>query len=145
MKFAGGGFLSGGATVAASISIVRAPAGAALYEFKHAAANAPDHPQSIRIGQMWSAIAKESGGRVNTQFFPNSVLGGDSAMLVQLRTGAIQFLNTYPGNIESVVSSAGILDLGFIFKNDAVAFHAVHGPIGEYIRKELGGRADLRG
>jgi TRAP-type transport system periplasmic protein len=129
------GFLAGSAAITA-IGIIRTRAKAAQFELRCASNFALDHPTSVRLKQMWVAVERESGGRVRAQFFPNSLLGGDAAMLSQLRLGALHFLLDLP-NLSAVVPTVDILNVGFAFKDQDAALRGLDGPLGEYIRKEL--------
>ena len=129
-------FIATSLAVAPAFAIVRAPSRAAQFEFKCGSNNAVDHPSSKRIGEMWAAIQQESGGRIHTQFFPNSALGGDEAMFNQLRTGALEFMLLNAGNLASVVPVADISYLGFAFANDDEALRVMNGPLGDYVRQE---------
>ena len=129
-------FLFGAAGVAASEFRPATPARAAEFEFRCGSILPPDHPATVRLSQMWTAIERESRGRLRCQFFPNSVLGSDAAMLSQLRLGALQFLFTYPGNLASVVPVAGIAFVGFVFKDEDDGLRAMDGPLGEYLGNE---------
>ena len=115
---------------------MRLPARAAQFDFKCGSQLPLEHPSSVRLTQMWAAIERESGGRLRTQFIPNSALGNDPAMLSQLRLGALQFLNTSPGNLGEVVGVADISNLGFAFKNLTEAARVMEGPLGAYLRDE---------
>ena len=86
---------------------------------------------------MWAAIERESAGRIHAQFFPNSQLGGDTAMLSQLRLGALQFFHVSPGNLSTLVPVADIAYVGFAYKDDAEGSRVADGPLGDYIRKEV--------
>lgn len=85
---------------------------------------------------MFSAIERESGERLRTQFFPNGVLGSDVDMMAQLRVGALQFYFQSTGNITSVVPSADIPNLGFTF-DDNTGFRIGDQPLGAYIRQDM--------
>ena len=133
-RFARRGFLAGAAIVPA---IVRAPAKAAQFEFKMATDNPVGHPLNARAQQMCDAIGQESGGRIHLAFFPNNILGGDTAMMSQLRVGALQFMTLDPGILQAVVPSAAISSIGFSFKDSEAAFRGMDGVLGEYVRKEI--------
>jgi TRAP-type transport system periplasmic protein len=128
--------MAAGAAGLATVAIVRAPAKAAQFEFKCGSQLPLEHPSSVRLTQMWAAIERESGGRLRTQFFPNSLLGSDQAMLSQVREGALQFLSTSPGALAGVVTIAGISDLGYAFKDQAEAVRVMDGPLGGYLRDD---------
>jgi TRAP-type transport system periplasmic protein len=115
---------------------MRAPAKAAQFEFKCGSSATPDQPSSVRLTQMWSAIERESGGRIHTQFFPNSQLGSQAAMLTQLRLGALHFYLINPGDLAAVVPAFDVSFLGFVFKDSAQGFRVMDGPLGTYLRGE---------
>ena len=114
-------FIAGSAAVFASINVIKAPAKAAQFEYKFAS-NAPiSHPLNTNAVPMWEAVRKESGGRLDVKMFPNNQLGGDTAMLTQLRSGAIQFFPLSGGILTNVVPVAGIQGVPFFILGDAVA------------------------
>ena len=121
----------GGATACAATLWTARPAHAAQFEFKAGSTLPVDHPSSVRATQMWAQVERESGGRLRTAFFPNSQLGGDSAMFSQLRSNAINFMIISPGTFGSVVQGAEITNVGFAFQNSAQGFRATDGPLGQ--------------
>ncbi|HLI97651.1 MAG TPA: TRAP transporter substrate-binding protein [Candidatus Baltobacteraceae bacterium] len=129
-----------GAAAFASIGIIKAPAKAAQFELKMGTDNPTGHPLNIRAKQMCDAITAESGGKINMGFFPNNMLGGDTAMLTQLRSGALQMMTLDPGILQSVVPASAISSIGFTFKSDEQAFAALDGALGDYVRKEIAAR-----
>ena len=60
-----------------------------------------DHPLSVAMKDLWDAVRKETNGRVDVTVFPNNQLGGDTAMLSQLRSGSIQVMTLDGGILES--------------------------------------------
>ena len=130
-------FVVGSAAAFASIAFVRAPARAAQYTFKWAHATQLNHPLHVNAVRVRNAVAKRSGGRLAIEIYPNNTLGGDPAMLTQVRTGAIQLYSGYGGIYSSIAPSAGIEGIGFAFKNQAQALAAFDGPLGAYVRKEM--------
>jgi tripartite ATP-independent transporter DctP family solute receptor len=125
------------AATLASIAIVRAPARAAQFQYKSGTDNAVNHPQNVRQIEMWKAIKTESGGRLDVSLFPNNQLGGASAMLTQVRSGAMQFLAQDGGQLASIVPVAAIQGVGFAFKDSPSAWRAMDGDLGTLVRKEL--------
>ena len=121
---------------AGGVALVRGRARAAQFEFKVGSQLPFDQPSGQHLGQMWSAVQRESGGRIAVQYFPNSVLGGEDAMFSQLRVGALQFQFMSPGTLASVVPSANIAYLGFAYNDAAQGLRAFDGPLGNYIRNE---------
>jgi len=129
-----------GASAVAAMAILKGNAKGAQFEFKCASNLPKEHPTSVRLTQMWAAIEKESAGRLHTQFFPNSMLGGDAAMFAQLRLGAVQFFFISAGNLASLVPAANITFLGFAFRDAAEALRVVDGPLGTFVRDETGAK-----
>jgi tripartite ATP-independent transporter DctP family solute receptor len=130
-------FAAGTAATLASINVLRLPAKAATFAYKYASNISIDHPLNVRMIQMWSAVKRETGGAVDVTVFPNNQLGGDTAMLTQLRSGALQFFTLDGGILQSVVPVAAIQAVGFAFKNSAEAFSAFDGALGAYVRTQI--------
>lgn len=123
----------------ATIGFMRAPAKAAQFEYKFAHNLAIEHPLHVRMVQCWDDVKKETNGRLDVQIFPNNQLGGDTAALTQLRSGALQFFTLDGGILQSVVPVAAIQAIGFAFKDDAEAFSAFDGRLGDYVRHAING------
>jgi tripartite ATP-independent transporter DctP family solute receptor len=92
-----------------------------------------------RLSEMWVAIGKETGGRVDTQVFPlnNNVVGSDPAALKLLVAGEIQFFTLMGGLMAPVAPVAEIQQVPFAFKTAPQAHQAMDGPLGAYIQSEL--------
>jgi tripartite ATP-independent transporter DctP family solute receptor len=132
-----GQFATAAAATFASIAIVKAPARAAQFQYKSGTDNALNHPQNVRQTQMWAEVKKESGGRLDVSLFPNNELGGASAMLTQVRSGAMHFLAQDGGQLASIVPLAAIQGVGFAFKDSQTAWQAMDGDLGALVRKDL--------
>ena len=65
------------------------------------------------------------------------MLGGDSAMLTQLRAGAINFLTYLDGSLATIVPLSAISNVGFAFKDYGEVFSAMDGPLGAMVRAEI--------
>ena len=130
-------FLAGSAAAFASVGIVRSPSAAAEFEYKFAT-NAPiSHPLNTNAVPMWKNVVRDSNGRLNVTIYPNNQLGGDTAMLTQLRSGAIQFFMLSGGILTNVVKVAGIQGVPFAFKSHKEVYAAFDGQLGAYVRKEI--------
>lgn len=92
-----------------------------------------------RLSEMWGAVNKETGGRVEAQVFPlnNNVAGSDPAALKMLVAGEIQFFTLMGGVLGAVVPVAEIQQVPFAFKTAPHAHKVVDGPLGAYIREEM--------
>jgi tripartite ATP-independent transporter DctP family solute receptor len=130
-------FVTATAAAFASIAFVRAPARAAQFAFKSGTNQAPDHPLSVAMRDMCDAIRKETDGKLDITVFPNNQLGGDTAMLTQLRSGALQMMTLDGGIMSGVVPVAAIQSVGFAFKDPQQALGAMDGALGAYVRSEI--------
>jgi tripartite ATP-independent transporter DctP family solute receptor len=138
-----GAFAAGSASVFATIGIVRAPAKAAQFSWKWGHDLAVDHPMNVRAVEAFGKIKAETNGALEIRAFPNSTLGGDPAMLSQLRSGAIEMLN-YPGGfLDTIVPVAAIENIAYAFKDRDVAFAAMDGQVGTLVRNEITSKIGL--
>lgn len=132
-----GRFALGSAATLASVNAVVRPARAANFQYSYASNISSDHPLNVRMREMWGVVKAETNGRLDVGVFPNNQLGGDTAALTQLRSGALQFFTLDGGILQSVVPVAAIQGIGFAFKSSADAFAAFDGPLGAYVRKAI--------
>ena len=89
---------------------------------------------NVRLREAVERIREQSSGRVDIQIFPNSQLGGDTDMLSQLRTGAIQLFNLSGLILSTFVPLASINGIGFAFKDYDQVWSAMDGALGTFIR-----------
>ena len=130
-------FVAGSAATLASIAVLPRRANAAKWNYKYASNVSLDHPLNVQMKQCWAAVRAQTGGRLDVQVFPNNQLGGDTQVLQQLRSGAVEFFTLDGGILQSVVPVAAIQGVGFAFKDSAQAFAAMDGPLGDYVRGEI--------
>ncbi len=95
------------------------------------------HSVNVRLREAVDAIAAETNGRVVISVFPNNQLGGDSDMMSQVRSGALE-MATFPGTVLStLVPTASLTGLGFAFTNYDEVWAAMDGEVGNYIRSRI--------
>src|SRR3974390_2526740 len=107
---------------------------AAEFVYRYAKNNVAAHPMNVRLREAVDKIKEESNGRLEVQVFPNSQLGGDTDMLSQLRTGAIQMFNLSGLILATFVPVASINGIGFAFKDYTQVWPAMDGPLGAHVR-----------
>ena len=133
---------TGAAAGVATFGILTRRGDAVEFVFRYANNNVVAHPMNVRLREAVERIKQESGGRIEIQLFPNSQLGGDTDMLSQLRTGAIQMFNLSGLILATYVPVAAINGIGFAFKDYDQVWTAMDGPLGAFIRGAIG-RAGL--
>src|SRR5260370_7451844 len=101
----------------ASFGILTSRVRAAEFIYKYANNVPVTHPMNVRSREAVEKIKEESGGRLEIQIFPNNQLGGDTDMLSQVRSGAIEFFTLSGLILSTLVPVASIHAIGFPFNN----------------------------
>ena len=122
-----------------SVTILTRAQRAAEFRFVQYHNQIADSPLHRRLSEMWAAVSKESGGRVETQVLPenNKNPGSDPAVLKLLVSGEVQFFTLMGGILGNVVPAANIQQVPFAFSSAAQAHTAIDGPLGAYLREEM--------
>jgi len=107
---------------------------AAEYDWKFGHGFPASHPVHVFALEATQKIKQDSGGRVDISVFPNSQLGGDSDMLAQVRSGAIDFFSTGGLIFATLVPIASISGMGFAFRDVDAVWPAMDGELGAHIR-----------
>jgi TRAP-type C4-dicarboxylate transport system substrate-binding protein len=118
----------------ASFAILTRRSDAAEFSWRYANNVVVAHPVNVQLAKAVDKIREESSGRIEIQIFPNNQLGGDTAMLSQLRAGAIEMFNLSGLILATFVPIASINGIGFAFKDYQQVWTAVDGPLGVYVR-----------
>ncbi len=113
------------------------PAYAAEFSYKYANNLPLTHPMNQRAREAAEAIARETGGRVEIQIFPNNQLGSDTDMLSQVRSGAIEFFTLSGLILSTLVPAASINGVGFAFPNYTAVWKAMDGALGAHVRAQI--------
>ncbi|MFC7400452.1 TRAP transporter substrate-binding protein [Chelatococcus sp. GCM10030263] len=126
-------FLTTAASFAAVAPFVsRARAAEVSWQFGHGFP--ANHPLQIRAVEAAERIKKDSDGRMEIDVLPNSQLGGDSDLLAQVRSGAIQMFSTGGLILSTLVPVASINGMGFVFKDYGAVWSAMDGDLGKVVR-----------
>src|SRR5690349_14338139 len=130
--FLRGATAAGAALGAAVILPRRADAAECTLKFGN---NLPvTHPLNVRMQEAVPKILEESSGRLEIRMFPNNQLGGDTDMLSQLRSGALEIF-TLSGNILSTLSKpVSLSGVAFAFSDYAHVWAALDGEVGAHLR-----------
>ena len=128
------GLLAAGAALPL-FAIGRARAAAPEFEYKLANDSPMTHPNTIRGQEACDRIFKETNGRLKVNQFPNNQLGGDTDMLSQLRSGALEFFLLSGGIYSTFVPVASIYGVGYAFKNYDDVWRAMDGELGRFIAR----------
>lgn len=95
------------------------------------------HPLNVRAAEAVEAIRKATNGDLEIKIFPNNQLGGDTDMLNQVRSGAIDFFTPSAFVISTLVPSAPINAVGFAFPDYDKVWAAMDGDLGAFIGAQI--------
>jgi len=105
------------------------------YRFKYASNLPMTHPINARVKEILPKILEESGGQLQVRMFPNNELGGDSDMLSQLRSGALEMFVLSGTNVLSTMAKqTSLYGVGFAFKDYSQVWGALDGELGAFLR-----------
>jgi tripartite ATP-independent transporter DctP family solute receptor len=113
------------------------PAQAAEFTFKFGHDQPVSHPQNLRAVEAAEKIGRDSGGRLVVQVYPNNQLGGDTQMLAQLRSGALELLMVGDNILANIVPVTSVADLPFAFTGYQQLWAAMDGELGRYLHGEI--------
>jgi TRAP-type transport system periplasmic protein len=108
--------------------------GTSTHKMKIAISIPESHPTTQALKAACAEIAKESGGRLTIDVYPNGQLGSDTDTVSQVRSGAIDFVctaGTIWGNLSPVTS---INTVAFAFADYATVWQAMDGELGAHMR-----------
>jgi tripartite ATP-independent transporter DctP family solute receptor len=95
------------------------------------------HPLNVRAQEAADRIRAQSKGRVEITIFPNNQLGGDTDMLSQVRSGAIDFFTPSALVVATLVPVASINAVGFAFSDYKQVWAAMDGGVGAHVRAAM--------
>ena len=125
--------LTGAAGVSAA-TILHWPANAAEFSYKLGSSSPMEHPAMAAQQEAASKIKQESNGRMEITIYPNSVLGGDTAMIAQTISGAME-MYTLPIDLLAPRNPiCGLPGVGFAFPDYAHVWAAMDGAFGDMLR-----------
>jgi tripartite ATP-independent transporter DctP family solute receptor len=99
--------------------------------------NPMTHPNTIRQQEAVERILSETNGRVKVSVFSNNQLGGDTDMLSQLRSGALEFMTLSGLILSTFTPLSSIYGIGYAFSGYKQVWPAVDGDLGAMIRSSI--------
>ncbi|HEY0424180.1 MAG TPA: TRAP transporter substrate-binding protein, partial [Rhodopila sp.] len=117
--------------------LISARGDAPEFEMKLGNDNPMSHPNTIRQQQAADRILMETNGRVKISVFPNNQLGGDTDMLSQLRSGALEFMSLSGLILSTFTPLSSIYGIGYAFPDYKKVWAAVDGDLGAMIRASV--------
>src|SRR5712691_11971122 len=119
---------------AASIALVLAlPIMAGAREFRAADTQVEDYPTVQALLFMARQVEERTGGRHRIRVFHSRQLGEEKETIEQTRVGAIDLNRTNVAPLGSLIPSANVLSLPFLFRSFDHLQKVLDGPIGNEI------------
>ncbi len=126
-----------GAAALPLLSILPRRARAAEFTYKLATGQDPSHPVNQRAQQAIDRIREATHGRLEIRLFPANQLGSDVDLLAQVRNGGVEFFNEAASVLSTLVPAAGIVNVGFAFKDYDQVWKAMDGKLGAYVQAQV--------
>jgi tripartite ATP-independent transporter DctP family solute receptor len=123
-----------GAAGIGAATILHWPANAAEFSYKLGSSLPMEHPAIVHQQIAADRIKKETGGRLEITIYPNSVLGGDTALIGQLISGAIEMYAIAIDLLSPRNPAFGITAVGFVFPDVDHVWAAMDGDLGNMLR-----------
>lgn len=118
------GTIVAGAGLLAAIVMPMPDAAAAKFVARMSIEVQEGHPKHVAMERFAKLVAERTNGDVEIKVFPNSQLGGELETAEGIRLGSIQFGAITSSVLVNWVPELQVLDLPFIFDNDAHALKA---------------------
>ncbi len=96
-----------------------------------------DHSLGIGLTNLAQCVGQKSGGKLRVQTFFDGSLGGDAAVLQQIRTGSVEMLVTATSYMATVAPAAGVFDLPFLFADEKEADGVLDGKTGDLVAQKM--------
>lgn len=94
-------------------------------------------PYAVGARDFKKAVEEASGGRIEVQLFPNRQLGDEKAMLDGMRLGTVDAGIITNAVVAQIEPSFQVVDLPFLFANEAQAQKVLDGPVGQKLAAKL--------
>jgi TRAP-type transport system periplasmic protein len=123
-----------GASGLSAATILRWPANAAEFAYKFGASSPMEHPAMAHTQIAADKIRQETNGRLDITIYPSSQLGGDTAMISQAISGAMQMYLLPVDLLAPRNPVCGITGTGFAFPDYDHVWAAMDGDLGKMLR-----------
>lgn len=123
-----------GAAGVTTAAIMHWPAGAAEFSWKYGSVLPITHPMNARIAEAAPKIKEATNGRFEYTVYPSSALGGDTAMIAQTISGALQMYSLSGDILAPRNPAGGIMGVGFAFPGYGKNWEAMDGELGLWYR-----------
>ncbi len=100
-------------------------------------ADGPQDPYATGARTFKQAVERQSNGRIEVQLYPNRQLGDEKPMLEGLRFGTLEAAVITNAVVAQIEPAFQVVDLPFLFSNEAQAHKVLDGKVGQMLAKKL--------
>jgi tripartite ATP-independent transporter DctP family solute receptor len=90
-----------------------------------------NHPVHQAMEHMKKRLAELSGGSVDVDIYPSSVLGNETQCLEQLQNGSLAMTKTAAAAIENFIPEMQVFSLPYVFKSRDHYWNVLNGEVGQ--------------
>ncbi len=101
------------------------------------------HPFQEGYEKFADILAKETGGRVEVEIFPNSQLGSEEEAIEMVKLGVIGSTSSAAASLGPFVPEIDVLNFPFIFRDLEHFYKVLDGPVGERISEGIANDLDM--
>ena len=94
----------------------------------------PSHQALLVFGDI---VKEKTGGALEVQFFPNSILGDERTVVEQVQAGSVDFTRTSANTLENFNPEFGAYLLPYLFKTDEHYYKTLAAPVTEKVYNNL--------
>jgi TRAP-type transport system periplasmic protein len=123
-----------GAAGLSTAAILHWPANAAEFNYKVGSSSPMEHPAMAHTKIAADRIKEATNGRMEITLYPSSQLGGDTAMISQVISGAMQMYILPIDLLAPRNPVCGITGVGFAFPSYEQVWPAMDGDLGKLLR-----------
>lgn len=91
---------------------------------------APEHPYHLGAVRYSDLVAEKTKNKVKIDVYPSTQLGNERDMVEGLQLGTIDLVVTSTGPLGGFVPRMFVVDLPFLFRDQAHAYKVLDGPVG---------------
>jgi len=96
-----------------------------------------DHPYNLGLKKFAETISTETKGAIEIEIFPNNSLGAERELVEGMQIGSVDIVVSSTGPIGGFVPEMNVVDLPFLFRDNAHAYAVLDGSIGQDLLKKF--------
>ena len=100
-------------------------------------ADSPEHPKHLAFLRFAEIVKERSGGNLDVEIFPSGQLGDEREIIEGLKQGTVHLTSVSNGVVTAFDEDFMLLDIPFLFEDEAAARRAIDGAAEKTLFKNL--------